>query len=131
MNPTLDLTIEFSADYLEFFRLFNERSFYDAHEALESLWVTETGQARDYYKGLIMIAAALLHWQNGRPGPSLKLHRRAREILSAYPDQYEGFRLGDFLRAIDTLFSRLAIGSVFEPLDDAAIPVIVLAEPER
>ena len=47
--------------YLEFIKLFNQGCFFEAHEALELLWRQEKGPARNFYHGLIQIAAVFVH----------------------------------------------------------------------
>lgn len=71
--------------YLAFFECFNDRRFFEAHEVLEELWleVKHSGEG-DFYKGLIQLAAAFLHWQEGRPGPAAALLRTARDRLAKY-----------------------------------------------
>lgn len=72
--------------YLAFFDCFNERRFFEAHEVLEELWLeVKHGGDGDFYKGLIQLAAAFLHWQEERPGPTATLLRTARRHLAKYP----------------------------------------------
>jgi hypothetical protein len=48
--------------------LFNGLRYWHAHEAWETLWRAADDDERDFYQGLIMVAAGLLHLQrrNGR-----------------------------------------------------------------
>jgi uncharacterized protein len=39
--------------------LFNQGEFWECHEALEPLWMTATGLEKDFYAGVILLAAAL------------------------------------------------------------------------
>src|ERR1700693_4196193 len=43
--------------------LFNGARYWHAHEAWETLWRAAEDKDRDYYQGLIQIAAGLLHLQ--------------------------------------------------------------------
>jgi predicted metal-dependent hydrolase len=43
--------------------LFNGLRYWHAHEAWETLWRAASEQDRDFYQGLIMVAAGLLHLQ--------------------------------------------------------------------
>lgn len=43
-------------------QLFNERRFFEAHEALEEIWLSERGRTRTFLHGLIQIAAAFHHY---------------------------------------------------------------------
>jgi hypothetical protein len=43
--------------------LFNQERFWEAHEVLEEIWHPATGVERDVIQGLILTAAALVHYQ--------------------------------------------------------------------
>ena len=43
--------------------LFNGLRYWHAHEAWETLWRAADEEDRDFYQGLIMVAAGLLHLQ--------------------------------------------------------------------
>lgn len=76
------------AEYLEFIRLFNEEEFFEAHEVLEGLWHRETGESREFYQGLIQIAALFVHLQRGTPEGAKKLLKTATHHLSSYLPAY-------------------------------------------
>jgi uncharacterized protein len=42
-------------------RLFNRRKFFEAHEALEAVWLKSAGQDKLFLHGLIQVAAAFHH----------------------------------------------------------------------
>lgn len=44
---------------------FNDGNWFVCHEVLEELWVGERGAARSLYQGILQVAVALHHWQNG------------------------------------------------------------------
>jgi hypothetical protein len=48
-------------------RLFNSRRFFEAHEALETLWLKEQGEEKLFLHGLIQVAAAFHHLQRNNP----------------------------------------------------------------
>lgn len=63
--------------------------FFEAHEVLELLWLQDRqGPTGDFFKGLIQIAGAFVHFQKGRPQPGQALLRRASFHLSKYPSPY-------------------------------------------
>lgn len=45
--------------------LYNAGRFWEAHEALETVWRAATGPDRDLWQGLIQAAAAMLHRERG------------------------------------------------------------------
>jgi len=44
-------------------RLFNARKFFEAHEALEALWLKARGREKVFLHGLIQVAAAFHHFE--------------------------------------------------------------------
>ncbi len=102
-----DAPIDYPEQYYAYVRLFNERDYFEAHEVLEDLWVMEVGALRDYYKGMIMSAVALLHWQRGNLNGARKLYLRTEECFAPYGALIEGFELAQF---------RLDMAELFAPL---------------
>lgn len=116
-------------EYREFFRLFNAHEFFDAHEVLEDLWAVEVEPVRTYYKGLIMLAVAILHWQRGNRSGALRLYRDGRAYLEPYPGRYEDFDLDTFRKTMDALFAPLCDApETARPPAKRAIPRIALGE---
>lgn len=87
--------------YLEYFRLFNTRDYYEAHDVLEHIWLDATGERRVFYQALIQFAGAFVHLQHQhreprhrihgrRLRPAARLFRRSAELLSNFPAHYEG-----------------------------------------
>jgi len=48
-------------------RLFNAQRFFEAHEALEAVWLKATGDEKVFLHGLIQIAAAFHHHTRRNP----------------------------------------------------------------
>ncbi|MBZ5515727.1 MAG: DUF309 domain-containing protein [Acidobacteriia bacterium] len=46
-------------------RLFNAQRFFEAHEALEAVWLKAQGEEKCFLHGLIQIAAAFHHFTRG------------------------------------------------------------------
>lgn len=128
-----DTHIPHAPQYRRFFELFNEGDFFEAHEVLEDLWATEVPPLRAYYKGLIMVAVAVCHWQRGNHGGARRLWIDGDAHLSGYPEVYEDFALGDFRRRMAALFAPLVADSQATPQapTQSALPVIGLVEEER
>ena len=84
-------------EYLEFVRLFNRKKFFEAHEILELKWRHENSEARDFYHGLIQIAAVFVHLQKGTPEGGRKLLGTATEYLKKYLPVFMGLDLAKLL----------------------------------
>ncbi len=86
--------------YLQFIRLFNAQKFFEAHEVLELLWREEKGPDRDFYQGLIQIAAVFVHLQkNNLPGAQ-RLLETAAAYLKPYAPFCHGVLIEELLAAV-------------------------------
>ena len=66
---------------LEATALFNAERFWEAHEALESLWRVAEGDEKRLLQGLILVCAAFVHQQKGEDAVALGVARRALPLL--------------------------------------------------
>ena len=96
------------AHYLAYFQCFNQQLFYEAHDVLEELWLTDRhGPSGAFYKGLIQLAGAFVHLQKSRPGPAAALFKLAQTNLGAYPAGYERLDLLAILALIRNWLATL------------------------
>ena len=96
------------APYREFFECFNRGEFFEAHEVLELLWLQDRqGPTGDFFKGLIQIAGAFVHFQKGRPQPGQALLRRANFHLAKYPSPYLQWPTSEGLKLIQAWHNHL------------------------
>jgi uncharacterized protein len=63
---------------IEGIELFNEERFWESHEVLEQIWRGSKGSERDTIQGLILTAAAFVHYQKNEPDICLSVLKRAR-----------------------------------------------------
>src|SRR3989449_6208613 len=56
---------------------FNQERFWEAHEVLEEIWHPATGVERDIIQGLILTAAALVHYQKNEKAVCVSILGRA------------------------------------------------------
>jgi uncharacterized protein len=66
--------------------LFNRERFWEAHEVLEEIWHPATGVDRDLIQGLILTAAAFVHYQKNENAVCLSILGRARGKLGVVDD---------------------------------------------
>ena len=69
--------------------LFNQERFWEAHEVLEEIWHPSTGVERDVIQGLILTAAAFVHYQKNENAVCLSILGRARDKLGV-DDDFKG-----------------------------------------
>ncbi len=82
------------------FDLFNEERYWESHEALESAWRKAEGTEKEVLQGLILLAAALVHWQKNEKQVTLNVMKRAHDKLTSHRMEYFGVD-------IDSLNSKL------------------------
>jgi len=79
--------------------LYNAGRFWEAHEALETVWRASEGVERTLWQGLIQAAAAMLHRERGNAhGLAVQgeaaLAKLAREAPAGFPVRTAAFAVG-------------------------------------
>jgi hypothetical protein len=122
---------DYDPRYLSYFDLFNRQRFFEAHEVLEALWLPRRQEANgDFYKGLIQLAGAFVHWQKHRPAPAAALLERARTNLGKYPATHERLDVQAVVVMIDEWLRRLkAVDPGFNPPAKPGAPQLRLEAP--
>ena len=72
------------AHYVGYFDCFNKQWYYEAHDVLEELWLSEgkVGDNYAFYKGLIQFAGAFVHMKLHKAYPEHRVHGRRLEPAS-------------------------------------------------
>jgi predicted metal-dependent hydrolase len=119
---------DYDARYVEFFERFNRQRFFEAHEVLEALWLPQRqGPNGPFYKGLIQLAGAFVHWQKNRSGPAAALLGLARANLQKYPAIHDGLSVAGTLALVEEWLCRLqAAGVAGQPLAQTSPPQLRL-----
>lgn len=95
--------------YLAGILFFNERDFFEAHEAWEDLWSESHGQERRFYQGLIQSAVALFHFSNGNLGGAKKQYRSSYDYMKTCGSPFLGLDVDDFWRQMARCFEPLLV----------------------
>lgn len=85
------------AIYLEGFARYQAGDYYMAHEAWEDLWLRNRSPARPFLQGLIQVAAAFHHLEDGRDRPFRALLREASARLRPFAPRYLGLDVASLL----------------------------------
>lgn len=96
MSPAADLAL-----YRAGFAHFAAGEFYEAHEAWEDLWLRNRSEARDFFQGLIQVAAAFHHLDKGRHVGLVRLLAAGADRLRPYPSPYLGLDVAALVAAAD------------------------------
>jgi predicted metal-dependent hydrolase len=117
---------ELPAHYLGYFECFNQQMFYEAHDVLEELWLTDRqGPNYGFYKGLIQFAGAFVHLQKNRLRPAAALFKLSRSYLEKYPSPYERLDVARVIELTRTWIELLeADGYVENPIHRCQPPTL-------
>jgi predicted metal-dependent hydrolase len=77
--------------------LFNGVRYWHAHEAWETLWRAAPDEERDFYQGLIQVAAGLLHLQRRNRRGAMNKLREGLDRLRRYEPSHHGIFVNELL----------------------------------
>lgn len=110
--------------------LFNEGLFFEVHEVLEAVWLTEVEGVRLLLQGLIQIAVGFHHLENNNLRGALSLLMEGVEKIKGYGSDRSGLELDRFLAQVES--ARRSIESLgeeaFDRFDRQIIPQMRLLE---
>ena len=119
-------------EYLFGVDLFNQRYYWEAHEAWELVWHA-CDKARPqglFVQGLIQITAALLRWHMGTERGARSLYASAMQHLAParreYPAGFMGLPLEAWCRDVEACFAALPPAGVPRGESHPRLPVISL-----
>jgi predicted metal-dependent hydrolase len=79
-------------------RLFNAGQYYPCHDALEKAWMADHRPCRDLYQGILQLAIALHHIEQGHFAGADKMFRRAITKFQRLPGRCQGLDVTELLR---------------------------------
>ena len=92
--------------------LFNGVRYWHAHEAWETLWRAADDDDRDFYQGLIQVAAGLLHLQRRNARGARNKLEEGIARLERYTPGYQGIMVSDLIGACQRLLRELQAGFI-------------------
>jgi len=78
-------------------RLFNRGRWFEAHEVLEQAWLSERGEVRRLYQGLLQVGVGLHHARRGNRRGALSLLDRGIARLTPFAPQRLGLDVARLL----------------------------------
>lgn len=79
---------------------FDNERFWECHEVLESVWKATYEGEKDLVQGIILVAAALVHYQKDENEICLSIMKRAMEKLTASTGKYHGIDVDEFKKKV-------------------------------
>jgi hypothetical protein len=68
--------------------LFNRERYWKCHEVLENVWKQSEGEEKGLLNGVILIAAAFVHFQKGENETGIGILRRAHDKIKSAQGEY-------------------------------------------
>ena len=84
--------------------LFNQERFWESHELLEEIWHPAKGVERDIIQGLILTAAALVHYQKNENDVCISILGRAEDKLGTL-DDFKGVDIRHLRSSIEKILN--------------------------
>lgn len=81
--------------------LFNAGLFFECHEWFEGVWKATRGEARDFYHGIVQVAAAFYHYEKRNLHGGRTLLGKGLARLAGYPARYLGVELDRLRRDLE------------------------------
>jgi len=109
--------------------LFNGVRYWHAHEAWETLWRAAPDEERDFYQGLIKLAAGLLHvYRRNLRGARNKLAEGVEQLRPFQPS-HRGILVNELIRLAERILDDLNAG-VLPYLIPPVIRSVELEQPD-
>jgi hypothetical protein len=90
-----------SSDLQRGIALFNAGLFFECHELLEGLWRATSGPDKDFYHGVVQVAAAFYHYEKHNRHGAVTLLTKGRDRLAPYPSSYLGVDVAAFRKSLE------------------------------
>lgn len=93
-------------------KFFNEEKYWIAHEIFEGVWKKSEGKEKQLLNGLILVAAAFVHYQKNESKIALSIMSRAQEKLRLANADYFQINVDSLKRDIDHILKSNSISMV-------------------
>jgi predicted metal-dependent hydrolase len=94
---SLEAQMTMEQGVLDGIHLFNTRNFFEAHEALEAVWLKAKGHRKTLLHGLIQVAAAFHHHTRRNPAGFRSLLEKGCTKLERFGAEAEGLDLAGLM----------------------------------
>ena len=106
---------------------FNQGLYFECHETLEEIWLEDHGKDREFYQGIIQIAAGYFKWEQGVLTGAIKLWMSGLQKLERYGPAHLGVELGSFVSGVKENLKQVeAAHQKGENPPDLTVPILSL-----
>ncbi|SMH70306.1 DUF309 domain-containing protein [Candidatus Nitrosotalea okcheonensis] len=89
---------------------FNDERYWECHEVLEGVWKNTHEGEKDLVQGIILVAAALVHYEKYENDICLSIMNRAMEKFSNVSGTYHGINVDKFQETVAMMISSKSMG---------------------
>ncbi|MBU0475833.1 MAG: DUF309 domain-containing protein [Bacteroidetes bacterium] len=89
--------------------LFNDGSYFEAHDYFEEMWMEAVGNYKNFYKGLIQASVGSYHLTTENYYGTLSQYTKCLEKLEKYPDNFGNIKLLQFRQDINYIINQITI----------------------
>jgi len=82
---------------------FNNERFWEAHEVLEGAWKKSKGKEKELVQGIILVAAALVHYQKNENDICLSIFNRALEKIGSSSGIYHMINVDELRNKVSSM----------------------------
>ena len=128
-NEPILSAVELDARLGEFYEAvgqFNDGYYFESHETLEDLWMVTPLPERQFFQGVIQLAAAFVHYARGEYPGIIKLLDAASERLRPFAPERFGVDVAALMGGIERARGEIAtLGEErFREWDESWVPLI-------
>ena len=87
-------------------RYFNSERYWECHETLETVWRPAKGEEKSLVQAVILVCAALVHWQRGEREVALGIYERALPQIAWRERDYYGIDVPRLRRHVERSLER-------------------------
>ena len=84
----------------------------ETHEVLEAIWKNTKGSERDLLNGIILVAAALVHYQKGELAICISIMKRALVKLDKSYDKYYDIDIESLKRKVAGMVNSDTVSTI-------------------
>ncbi len=89
--------------------LFNNEKYWKTHEVLEGTWKHTQGNEKELLNGIILVAAALVHYQKGEQAICISILKRALNKLNNSHGKYLGINIDSLKNEITNIIGSTKV----------------------
>src|ERR1051325_1063216 len=88
---------------------FNRQEFYECHETLEALWLSEPGEVRSLYQGVLQVGVGFYHLLRGNQKGGMTLLDRGIRRLEPFVPACRGVQVAQLIDDVRRFRGSMAL----------------------